>query len=115
MVDMDSMFRNEMQCLSNAVLQACLRQRLLATWGILPLVRKLVQDNAVPVALVERVELHQCPRERGLVLYELHLQLEDGQCFHQEFQGSGFAAEHRTFTLYDRRRDGKVEHLHLVH
>lgn len=112
---MESMFRNEMKCLSNAVLQSCIRQELLATWGILPLVRRLVQDNAVPVTRVVKVVMHQCPRERGLVQYTLHVQLEDGQCFHQQFQGSGFGAEHRDFTLYDRRRDGKVEHLHLVH
>jgi len=115
MDDMSSMFRNEMRCLSNAVLQSCIRQELLATWGILPLVRKLVQDNAVPVHRVVKVDMHQCPRERGLVQHVLHLMLDDGQCFHREFQGSGFNAEHRTFTLYDRRRDGKVEHLHLVH
>lgn len=119
MRDMETFVRNEMQCLSNAVLQAGINQSLfdlpMLLRGVLPLVRKVVQDNAIPVGVVAKVEMHQCPRERGFVQYTLHVRLEDGQCFHQEFQGSGFGATHRSYVLYDRRRDGKVEHLHLVH
>ena len=108
--------KNEFGCLSNAVLQSCLREKLLATWGIIPLVRRLAQDNAVPAQQVARVELHQCPAENGFINYVLSLQLVDGSCFHEEFQGSsGSGVEHRTYALYDRARDGACSYLHLLH
>ena len=113
-LEMGGFFTNEQKCLSNAVLQACLREQLMATWGIIPLVRRMVQNNAVPVKTVKRVELHQCPQPKGFVQYELHIMLVDGRCYHEEFMGSGFNSEHTTYTLYDRRRDGAVEHLHLL-
>lgn len=109
------MFGNEMKCLSNAVLQQCWRDRLETMLGVPPLVRQLVTENAVDVSTVLRVEMHQCPRGKGLVHYEMHLLLSDGQSHHLTFQGSGFEATHRTYVLYDRARDGKVTYLHLVH
>lgn len=116
---METLIRNEMQCLSNTVLQAGIKQSLfdfsLLQRGVLPLVRKVVTEHDITVGQVSRVELHQCPRERGCVQYTLHVRLEDGACYHQEFQSMGFPAIHRDYVLYDRRRDGKVEHLHLVH
>lgn len=113
--DMSGFFVNEQKCLSNAVLQSCLREQLLATWGIVPLVRRLVQNNALAVQQIVRVELHQCPEAQGIVHYTLSVFCIDGACFHDEFQGSGLNVLHTTFALYDRRRDGAVEHLHLLH
>lgn len=113
--NMPGFFINEQKCLSNAVLQACLREQLLATWGIVPLVRNLVQKHNVPVQKVERVTLHQHPDGQGIVQYRLHLCVGDDVCHEEQFQGSGLNAQHDTFVLYDRRRDGVVEYLHLMH
>jgi hypothetical protein len=101
-----SMFRNEMQCLSNAVLQACIRQDLFKVWNIVPAVRKLVIDSGVIVQTVARVELYPST---------LRVVLENGEYFDQAFQGLGLTPDRQSCTLYDRNRDGKVEYLHLLH
>ena len=80
---------------------------------VLPLIRKLVGDSKVSVEDVMSVELHQCPAEQGLVEYEMSIIRDDGACYHSKFQGSGFDVEHKTVVLYNSRRDGVCEWLHL--
>lgn len=109
-------FRNELRCLSNAVLQSCLRLEVSAGWGILPLVRKLVTDNAISLEKIMYVMLHQCPQPDGIVNYLLSVYVEGVlNCFEMSFQGSGFNVPCADLFLYDRRRDGAVEYLHLQH
>lgn len=112
---MTSMFANEMRCLSNAVTQSCMRARLLASQSVPPLVRSMVEEHKIEVQKIALVALHQCPHEDDHVEYDIHLRLTDGRCFHKEFQGAGRDVAHDTYVLYDRRRDGECQHLHLVH
>jgi hypothetical protein len=111
---MTFVFANEMRCLSNAVLQACLREHLQASLSIPSLVRRIVTDNKIAVGKVAIVTIHQCPQDDH-VEYNLHVCVVGGQCANVDFHGASCEAAHETYVLYDRRRDGECQHLHLVH
>lgn len=112
---MDSFFWNDMHCFTNVVHQSCLRDGVSCAIGLLPIARSLVERNGVKLGNIDRVALHQQPDGRGLVEYTLHLCCRDGSCYGVDFQGSGLELGHASFMLYDRRRDGKLEHLRLQH
>lgn len=114
MSHMSGFFTNEQRCLSNAIYQACLKNEISATHGVPPLVRRMVETHKIPFQDILGVELHQCPQLGGFVKYELTVHTRMAS-WSEPFQGSGFDLEHDTFTLYDRRRDGKVEYLYLQH
>src|SRR5580658_6640303 len=118
------MYKNEMKCLSNAVLQSCIREEFQATWGILPALRQLVEDKKIPLQTILQVNLHQCPlrgrdgKLRGKVEYALeltHAVEDDFVTYTYEFKGSSLTAEHKDYTLYRQDRDGVVEFLWLQH
>lgn len=109
------MFKNEMKCLSNAVLQFCVKKELQATWGIVQFVRKIVTDNAIPLSEICHIRLFQEPQGTSFVQHALILTLDDGTTHDIKFQSATMQPYDFSYTLYDRERDGEVEYLHLVH
>lgn len=107
------MSTNEFDCLSNQVLQAGLRCSLLAAFVIPEEVRELVKD--VDVREVCAVTVHQCPKPKSIVNYEVQIQLRDGSTKEGKFEAVGVCNDHDTYVLYDRHRDGAMKHLHLLH
>lgn len=106
---------NEMKCLSNAVLQSCLRQEVLALWGVPPCVRQIVKQNDINLRDIAQVTLHACPQEQGSVEYTIEVTTRDMKSWHETFVVQAVASPHMTYVVYDRNRDGVAEHLHLVH
>ena len=128
--------RNEFRCLTNIITQECVKHRVVATWGVLPLVREALgvgtKEEAKPEH-VRQVMLHQCPQGDGNVQYVVeiteadehevtthvrHLAGEDGSTQKHPrswLKSKNPPAQHDDFCLYDQRRDGEVEYLHLKH
>jgi hypothetical protein len=106
---------NEMKCLSNAVLQSCLRQNVMALWGVPPCVRHIVEQNCLNLRDIAQVTLHACPQEQGSVKYTVEVMTRDMKSCHETYELPDHGAAHATYVVYDRNRDGVVEHLHLVH
>lgn len=109
------MFKNEMKCLSNAVLQFCVKKELRFTWGLLPYVRKIVSDNDIPLSKICHIRLFQEAQGQSFVRHALIVTLDDGSTHDVEFQSATLQPYEFSYTLYDRERDGEVEYLHLVH
>lgn len=107
-------FVNEMRCLSNAVFQACLRNEVMALREVPPFVRALVEAHGIELVALARVTLHACP-QADYVDYTVEVTTRDLKSCHDSFQLPLSDVEHMTYVLYDRNRDGLVEHLHLVH
>ena len=108
------MSNNEFNCLSNALLQAGLRCALPVAFVVPHRVRELVEG--IDVRNVRAVTIHQCPCQKGPVVnYEIEVHLKDGTCKASEFQAEGSDLDHDTYVLYDRNRDGLMNHLHLLH
>lgn len=107
--------KNEFDCLTNAILQASLRVGLPVAFAVPPRVRDLMQKHEV--GDVFAVTIHQCPRELDVINYKLAVHLRKGEIETESFQGSsyGFDLDHDTYVLYDRWRDGRMKHLHLLH
>ena len=112
---LNGMFKNEMQCLSNSVLQFCVKRELKATWGIVPMVRKVVEDNKLPLDKICHVRLWSDADQQCIVHHAIIVTLEDGQSFDFKFQSGTVQEYEPTYTLYDRERDGVAKYLHLVH
>lgn len=108
-------FTNEMRCLSNAVLQACLRQDVAALWGIPPCVRSIVEQNGINLRDIAHVTVHACPQEQGSVEYTVEVTTKNMKSCHETFVLVDPSAAHMTYVVYDQRRDGIAQHLHLVH
>ena len=107
-------FVNEMRCLSNAVYQACLRSEVMALHEVPPFVRALVAAHGLSLEAIARVTLHACPQDDHID-YTVEVTTRDMRSYHDSFQQPLAAVEHMTHLLYDRNRDGRLEHLHLVH
>jgi len=108
------MSNNEFNCLSNAVLQAGLRCAVPVAFALPVQVREIVGSG--DVRDVRSVTLHQCPQPKGTIVnYEIEVYLKDGTSKSSEFQASGRGLTHDTFVLYDRSRDGLMQHLHMLH
>lgn len=109
-------FVNEMRCLTNAVFQACLRSEVVALREVPPFVRGLVEANDIVLGTIARVTLHACPQEDH-VEYTVEITTQTLRSWHDSFKRplTETPVLHMTHVLYDRNRDGKVEHLHLVH
>lgn len=105
---------NEMRCLTNAVVQSCMRDQLTVTEGVPPLVRRIIKAHDIPLCKVRKVTLHQCPQEGGYVQYILDVITTEGQ-WSEKFQATRKKEEHEDFLLYDVIRDGVAEFLHLQH
>lgn len=106
-------FHNDFKCLSHVVLQSCIRQYLTSTFGILQLVQEMLQS--ADVKAVAYIELLEWPQKQGVVDCQLCVGFDDGVHMHREFKVSDLAAVPAARLLYDRRRDGEVEYLRLVH
>ena len=68
--------RNEFRCLTNIVTQVCVKNQVVATWGILPLVREALMVGTpaeVKPEHVRQIMLHQCPQGDGRVRFTLEV------------------------------------------
>jgi hypothetical protein len=108
------MSSNEFDCLTNALLQAGLRNGLPVAFAIPGHVRRLLGKCQIDVKDVRAVTIHQCPKRQGIIDYCLKVHMR-GLVQVETFQGSGLNHEHGTYMLYDRYRDGLMQHLHLMH
>lgn len=108
-------FVNEMKCLSNAVLQSCLRQDVMALWGVPPCVRHIVEQNSINLRDIAQVTVHACPQEQGSVEYTVEVTTRDMRSCHETFVVADAGSAHMTYVVYDQNRDGAAEYLHLVH
>jgi hypothetical protein len=105
---------NEFSCLSNALLRASARCVPAVTYEIPALVRQMV--GGIDAEHISEVSIHQCPREgMGVTHYRVEVTLCGGKLRTGEFDAEGSSAEHETYVLYDRMRDGVMKHLHLLH
>lgn len=108
------MSNNEFSCLSNALLVAGLRCQLVGAFVVPEFVREMLEG--ADVRNVRAVTVHQCSPKQGVVVnYEVEVKLRDGLTKSGEFQALGPCADHQTYVLYDRYRDGLMKHLHLLH
>lgn len=107
------MSTNEFDCLSNQLLQAGLRCSLVGAFVIPEEVRDLMKDT--DVREVQAVTVHQCPKPKAIVNYEVSIHLRNGSTKSGEFQAVGDCDDHETYVLYNRHRDGLMKHLHLLH
>ena len=105
---------NEFRCLSNALIQAGLNMASPVTFHVPQRARELAREAKLPACQVQQVRLHQCPRE-DRVLYRVELVATDGRQWDKEFEIVTDEAEHDTYVLYDRDRDGILEYLHVIH
>jgi len=123
--------RNEFRCLTNIVTQVCVKNRVVATWGILPLVREALVDTKPEH--IRQVMLHQCPQGDGQVQFVLeiteadehevtthvrHFSGDDGSTKKHPrswLKSKNPPAQHADLCLYHQDRDGAVEYLHLKH
>jgi len=125
-------WRNEMRCLTNIITQECVKNGVVSPWGVLPAIREALSDSKPEH--VRQVKLHQCPQEDGFVDYVVEIIEADEQeitTHVRHFQGSDGSYRprhprswikpkapnviHGDICLYDQRRDGVVEYLHLKH
>ena len=109
------MSSNEFDCLTNALLQAGLRNGLPVAFAIPGHVRSILTSRKIDVKDVRAVTVHQCPRPMGVIDYRLEVYVGRRLLQAETFQGSGFNHEHDTYVMYDRYRDGLMRHLHLMH
>lgn len=106
---------NEFKCFSSSIQQSCIRYGLNVTEACAPMARGLVRTHGVRLNTIQHVILHQVPNRRGIIDYLMELFTVDGTVWCEHFKGSGLGALMADFVLYDRKRDGIVEHLHLQH
>jgi len=125
-------WRNEMRCLTNIITQECVKNGGVSPWGVLPAIREALSD-AKPEN-VRQVKLHQCPQGNGSVDYVIeiieadeteitthvcHLQGPDDTQLPRHprswLKPKASKVPHGDICLYDQRRDGVVEYLHLKH
>lgn len=111
------MSANEFDCLTNALLQAGLRNGLpvAVAFAIPGHVRSILEKRKIDVKAVRAVTIHQCPKSKGVIDYRLEVYARRGLVQIETFQGSGLNHEHDTYALYDSHRDGQMKHLHLMH
>lgn len=110
------MFRNEMQCLSNAVLQSAIKHEMASAWAVADAMRFLVNSEKLALADILYVRLFQEAVGQGIVQCGLVIGLADGTARESQFQFSSLTAKRfNDYVLYDRDRDGEVKFLHLVH
>lgn len=106
--------KNEFNCLSNALLQASLRCGIPAAFLVPERVRDLVAGT--DVRDVQTVTIHQCPNNHeSTVDYRVMVNLKGRPLLEHQFQTTDIDVDHDTFVLYDQQRDGRMQHMHLLH
>lgn len=109
---------NEFKCLTNAVLQAGIKNQVAAVYAVLGAVREMMRDN--DIALDGLVSIHLSQHSLGIGRIEFALTLiemkDDVPRFYkmEGLEWLGDEIEDREILLYDRQRDGVMEFLHLI-
>ena len=107
--------QNEFKCLTNAVLQACVKNQVAAAFAVLPVVREMMRDNAIALEGLVSIHLGQHSMGNGRMEFALTL-IDDTPRFYkmEGLEWLGDEIEDREILLYDRQRDGVMEYLHLI-
>ena len=110
------MSTNAFNCLSNALLQAGLKMNLPVLHEVPARVRELLLTEGSDVSDVLAVVLRQSPMMNMRdTAYRIDVYMKKGLPRVDNFTQKGWSDNADTFVMYDRSRDGKMQHLHLTH